>query len=1578
MFENIANFFQGHGWVSNAQLDAEKKKKAQAAAAAIDKLPVASRPASQSQPSPVSYNISSTGEQKKPLPSNVDKNAVNDIDIFNKSNTLKQQEYLSQFKKIANDPYDPKNSTAKYILENINMKPLVAMSNFGDETGRFLGDLTGAKNLVADAVAIGDKDAARSMITGVKKSTFEGLDKEGKDAVNRQAVVGGAFAPLQVGMSFASPLLAKGLSNTVTGLSGLGVREGARQLAKTTGKNVAIGNAIGDPLMFGAQNYVSTGNPLDFSQQTSGDILRTVGENSLFSALLPAGLGKTPNPSSVMRNNLLKAADDIEVTASKTPTSQLGRIDDGISSPIVAEAKRQNAADTANVLRRQADEIDVQPARTPEVDLQTRDIMSPQEPLTLRRATPEELNARASAGDQAAIDEINARFAEAQQGIDADTTAPIAAPPVSEVIDPVVPIDNRLESPTTARSREVAESVVPVSEEAVSAPVSEIDARMAADDVARQLGTPTTRKASELTSYEGAPDRARVDEYKQRIADGEQLDPVIVMRDSQGNLGIEDGKHRYQAYQEMGIEDIPTVERGAPQDAHISQLYKEAEGHLARADEILARDGSDVAQLGQKLYVADVNKTPAQLTPAEREALSYLNSNLDDAKRVLLSRGIIDEDLGSRGPDYLPTGDIDAIDTVMTPEDINASSFNYAKGRSGSFIKSDGTVSDKLPGGIRAAYTDYYVRGKGSQYLTDSKVDEIKTERITQTDLNDVMFGPADEPLTGLDGKPVKFDDAGFRKNAESVVTAERNFAKAVKSGDEKAVATAQKEVNQKTIDNSVDKLTQLKRTVNALIKETRESNLPRNQKTARIVELENRLEYARKQARYQQSYVKTNLLFQVPGRVADQVGKLTQSIGDALTAPLASQATRAFRPTTAEGRKAARTVARDSILNKRQNNYVLNRAINREGASTPLGRLAGEYTALGTRVSELGSRQSAPTLDTARYFAAQAEKNGAENITEYIRNAIGTKEWDRVFNQFSTNRNRFSGVGDITGSVRRGVPGVKKGFANEKLDDVKKWLNNSIDNAFATTLPRSVRRNMAEAISIPLVGFPRVVWNVGSKGMDYASFGMTSLYKASKVNVVDDATALQKALHLRDAIDGAAAGGGLVGLGVLLGQSDLITGSEPEKQANGEWVPPYSLKLGNDYVELGRFIGPYSVPIMIAAALSRGDSAKDIASIPALVTGQVLNNFGADSIGDTMSQMGDVLNGDWSGLAGKVPNMLAAFAPFSSEMNSIANAIDPYQRVTKDDDMFVRFVNQLIAKVPGLREQLDPKEDQFGNKVPSSPLKAVVPITTVGSGWGETELGKEANRLDLKPSGSSNTQDNAEDMAKRVMSSDWYKGLKDEDKKAALQSTLYSGKLGDINPELSDTSKNALAVGTLMDAKVREKWLESAANARDYHVAAYENATANGTLTARQDNLENSSSLHYKAVAAQVNATLPYWTATLEEQYKNTSRKELFAMDPSNPVRKALLALDEARAGVGASRKNGDHSATKYGSSGTGGGRKSFGFAPTSAVQVQKSGFTDPDIKSNWNTPLVKPLGVGEASKNVKRKISVSRGVSL
>ncbi len=69
-------------------------------------------------------------------------------------------------------------------------------------------------------------------------------------------------------------------------------------------------------------------------------------------------------------------------------------------------------------------------------------------------------------------------------------------------------------------------------------------------------GSKNTMKPSQLISHEGAPDKLRVKFWKKRIKEGGKIKPLLVIKEG-NKYGIEDGKHRFQAFKELGITDIP-------------------------------------------------------------------------------------------------------------------------------------------------------------------------------------------------------------------------------------------------------------------------------------------------------------------------------------------------------------------------------------------------------------------------------------------------------------------------------------------------------------------------------------------------------------------------------------------------------------------------------------------------------------------------------------------------------------------------------------------------------------------------------------------------------------------------------------------------------------------------------------------------------------------------------------------------------------------------------------------------------------------------------------------------------------
>jgi len=95
----------------------------------------------------------------------------------------------------------------------------------------------------------------------------------------------------------------------------------------------------------------------------------------------------------------------------------------------------------------------------------------------------------------------------------------------------------------------------PPVEQPTQIPVTEELPPEAGDDIVKQLEEPITAPSDLLVSHEGAPDTVKVSEYISKIQAGETIEPIKVIREGD-KYGIEDGKHRFEAYKQLGIKDI--------------------------------------------------------------------------------------------------------------------------------------------------------------------------------------------------------------------------------------------------------------------------------------------------------------------------------------------------------------------------------------------------------------------------------------------------------------------------------------------------------------------------------------------------------------------------------------------------------------------------------------------------------------------------------------------------------------------------------------------------------------------------------------------------------------------------------------------------------------------------------------------------------------------------------------------------------------------------------------------------------------------------------------------------------------
>lgn len=113
-----------------------------------------------------------------------------------------------------------------------------------------------------------------------------------------------------------------------------------------------------------------------------------------------------------------------------------------------------------------------------------------------------------------------------------------------------------IQDQTATRLAEAPQELV-IPEPVPTAPQAS-NAAVASPDIAQNEVVP--RNTNDLVSFEGAPDKAQVESYKRMIQAGQPIDPILVIKDRAGKYGIEDGKHRYEAYKQLGIEEVPTVD----------------------------------------------------------------------------------------------------------------------------------------------------------------------------------------------------------------------------------------------------------------------------------------------------------------------------------------------------------------------------------------------------------------------------------------------------------------------------------------------------------------------------------------------------------------------------------------------------------------------------------------------------------------------------------------------------------------------------------------------------------------------------------------------------------------------------------------------------------------------------------------------------------------------------------------------------------------------------------------------------------------------------------------------------------
>lgn len=1061
-------------------------------------------------------------------------------------------------------------------------------------------------------------------------------------------------------------------------------------------------------------------------------------------------------------------------------------------------------------------------------------------------------------------------------------------------------------------------------------------------------------------------------------------------------------------YNQAHAEAKGGVSKPVADDPRIAQADAHADELIKAADEALKSSGSSYGELVLKLRNNSLKDKPYQdLTSVERQVASTIQPQLNRVAEKLNMLGLTDDDV-RRIVDYLPTTRKDALSEVRTVEDVAARDLGFSKSRAKS---SDKALSDEeVVEGAEQALKDYLRVGALVDDLSPETIKTIKRDRLND-DFNkmiseDINGGATEIHLTDE-------EQAAARNRVSDLVEAEAERTKAqekVRSGDNSPEAIsklnkAEDNASQALIDKRVQDYILLEKKTDERIRSIKNSKrLNPKQKKAEITQLESHLTDVRNQTYYLQSTVRTNLLFGV-GRIADQVNKGAQAVSDKLTAGARVGGNRSFaksagRNLYADGptvKAVYKQVASDPRLNQAKTNAKVAQGI-LQAQNKDKGLLSKGFSLWrqkGTLLTEAGSRYKIASKDTVSFFVSKARAEGmtdVNEITDYVRKNIGTKEWGRVHQAFFDARNSFTGL-PVAGNVSN--------------KDFRISLRNATYNALGqhTNLSRSMRENIADALSIPVVGFPRLIFRLGARGLDNATLGVGDFIKASRIHPNSEADALERALLVQKGFRSAQNGVELGALGLLAGASGLVTGAYPgqdEQSERARWqkgrIQPFSLKIGDQYVDLGRYLGPLAFPFMIGAAIGRGKPTA-IPQTIGEVTKQFLANYGADSFGDVLSSAGNLMKGNFNEAQNDFDRWAAgittAFVPASSALNTAGKTQDIVTG-SPAPDTGGGYVDSVRSRFPVTRNGLPPRTDTLGNPITQGNAFDLLPGVSGGqqtnratSDQRPESVMSEIDRLasvghEVMPARDVKNS-NSENDAQLLLDTGVYKNADDKTKADMLHEVLLGSKTKDISPSLDDDERSALIQYAVMDGGEskgqRGAWLDSTKNARVYYKAKFDNAKING-LSDDDKDLGSTSSLKYKMLAARVNDE-QHATSKLLQLYEHTTVTEWRNM-PDSKLKRQLTALDKARAKAGVSRRSSDHSSPRYygGSGSSSGSHPKFVFASApkslggvSMADVNQSGY---DKADSGYKPIVLAAPTKSTPLVPRRSISVKKGVHL
>lgn len=240
--------------------------------------------------------------------------------------------------------------------------------------------------------------------------------------------------------------------------------------------------------------------------------------------------------------------------------------------------------------------------------------------------------------------------------------------------------------------------------------------------------------------------------------------------------------------------------------------------------------------------------------------------------------------------------------------------------------------------------------------------------------------------------------------------------------------------------------------------------------------------------------------------------------------------------------------------------------------------------------------------------------------------------------------------------------------------------------------------KQIANAVVDVLAPFVRVPTAFLSRSIDYTPLGIGKTILTQIARKEFDQRSMAKA------IGEGLTGTGVIAIGVMLTQNGQLSGdypTSPKEQARwkAEKITPNSVKLGDKWYSLN-YLGPIG---MLLGAGKKYDEAVQAGGDTITAVSQSLAGFGQTLLGQSflqgMSGFVDAAKDPSRYFQNYLNSQVASVVPAAS--NDLANLSDSNQRQVNNP------LDAMMNKVPGARQQLNIKQDVYGNDLEQNPFDA-------------------------------------------------------------------------------------------------------------------------------------------------------------------------------------------------------------------------------------------------------------------------------